>query len=121
MMAGLAASQGDGSRVGVLAGGVDFAIRAAADGSGPLFFRGTVAVLNLHQLGTGCDFAVDVDVHFGVKARGVVALVALHVGKQGGLESAAAGACNADSGGRVPVLLGTLDSLSHLASSLAET
>ena len=90
-----------GFRIGVLAGGVDFAVGAAADGSGALLLGGAVSVLDLHQLGTGCDFAVDVGVYLGVEARGVEALVALHVGKQGSIESAAAGASNASSCGWV--------------------
>ena len=61
MMAGLAASHGaDGLCVGVLVGGVDLAIGAAADGSGALLLRGAVSVLDLDEFGLRCDFVVDV-------------------------------------------------------------
>ncbi len=47
----------------------------------------------------GGDFTVYVGVYLGVKARGVKALVALHVRKQSRVKSAAAGASCASSGG----------------------
>ena len=73
---------GYGFRVGVLVGGVDFAVGAAANGSGALLLRGAVSVLYLDKLRVGGNFAVDVGVYLGVEARRVKALVALHVGKQ---------------------------------------
>jgi hypothetical protein len=47
------------------------------------------------------NFTVDVGVDFGLIARCVKALVALHVRKQAGVVAAAAGASNASSGGWV--------------------
>ena len=56
--------------VGVI-GVFDFAEVAALDGSGPLLLRAAIAVLDLDKLGTGGNLAVNVGLHFGVKARGV--------------------------------------------------
>ncbi len=56
--------------VGVV-GVLDLAEVAALDGSGPLFLRAAVAVLDLDKLGTGGNLAVDVGVDLGVEARGV--------------------------------------------------
>ena len=84
--------------VGVLVGGVDLAIGAAADGSGALLLRGAVSVLDLDEFGLRCDFVVDVGVDLGLEAGCVKALVALYVGKQGSIESTAAGTGDASSG-----------------------
>ncbi len=89
--------------VGVLVGGVDFAEVSTLDAVGPLLARFAPRILDLHQLGTGGDFAVDHGVDFGMKARGVEALVAqrFRIGEEGSVESAAAGAGNASSCRRV--------------------
>jgi hypothetical protein len=78
---------------------------AALDGSGPLLSCVPPSVLDLDEVGTGCDLAVDMRRDLGLKAFSVQALVGNHVGKKGGVVSAAAGAGGASSGCGVEGLL----------------
>ena len=82
---------------------VDFYLAevSAPDGSGALLLGDSVVVLDLYKLGTGGNLAVDVGVYLRMKARGVKALVALHVGRQRSVETAAPRAGDASSGGWV--------------------
>ncbi len=70
---------------------------------GPLLRRPAPSVLDLDKLGTGGNLAVDVGVDLGVEAGCVQALIALHIGKEGGVEPAAARAGDAGSGGGLRV------------------
>jgi hypothetical protein len=84
--------------VGVLDYSLDLVEVAALDGSGPLLSCVPPAVLDLDELGTGCNLAVDMLRDLGLKAFSVQALVGNHVGKKCGVVSAAAEAGGASSG-----------------------
>ncbi len=71
---------------------------AALNGSEPLLFGASPSVLDLDEVGTGCDLAVDMLRDLGLKAFSVQALVRNHVRKKCCVVSAAAGAGGASSG-----------------------
>ena len=80
---------------------LDLAEVAALNGSGALLFRPAVSVLDLNQLGSGRNLTVDMGVYLDLIARSVKALVALNVGKEGSVESAATWAGDASPRRRV--------------------
>ena len=77
---------------------LDLAEVPALDGSGPLLSCVPPAVLDLDEVGTGYDLAVDMHRDLGLKTFSVQALVRNHVRKKCGVVSAAAGAGGASSG-----------------------
>jgi hypothetical protein len=60
--------------VGAFGDRFDLAEVAALDGSGPLLFSAPPSVLDLDEIGTGCDLAVYMDRDLGLKAFSVEAL-----------------------------------------------
>ena len=77
---------------------VEFAVLVFLQGSGVLLLRGSPCSLDGDKFGPRGNLAVDVCRHLGLVAGSVKALVALHVGKQAGVETAAAWAGDASSG-----------------------
>jgi hypothetical protein len=55
-------------RIGILDYSIDFAELSLPNGSGLLFLRASIAVLDLHKSGTCSDLAVDVDCDLGLIA-----------------------------------------------------
>lgn len=90
-------------RLGVgVVGVLDLAEVSALDGSGALFLRAAVSVLDLDKLGTGCSLAVDEVVNLDLVAVSIKTVVAVgYVREEGRVEPAAAWACNASSCGGV--------------------
>ena len=96
MMAALVLGHG-GSASG-LSGCRKFAVLVLLQGAGALLLRSSPCRFDGDKLRPRGNLAVDVRRHLGLEARRVKALVALHVRKQAGVESAAAGAGDASSG-----------------------
>ena len=88
-------------RIGILDYSLDLAEDATLHGSGALLLCVPPSVLDLDQLGTGCDLAVDMHCQLGLITISVEALVALNVTEERGIVSAAARACGASASGGV--------------------
>jgi hypothetical protein len=64
----------DWLRIGILDYCLDFAELSLPNGSGPLFLRTAIAVLDLHKTGMRHKFAVDVDFNLELIAGRIEAL-----------------------------------------------